>query len=91
MAFVAISFAGFSNEEAGTIKKSTKNNKEKIVKKIKAINNIKAEKRMDCYAVQMNTSCGTFNETMCSEGGTPRQRQEAFEVLTEMYDNAVCE
>lgn len=97
MAFIAISFAGFSKEEAGTTKKPTKNTTVKIVKKIKADTkrkNVKAmqqKKEWDCYPVQINASCGTFYETMCSAGeSTPIDREEAFEVLSDMYDNAVC-
>ncbi|WP_316802443.1 hypothetical protein [Pedobacter nototheniae] len=83
MALVAISFAGFSKES-----KTTKNSIK--YKKVNTIKKIKAKKKQDCYPVQINASCGTFFETMCSEGGTPKERQEAFEVLSDMYDNAVC-
>ncbi|WP_316839912.1 hypothetical protein [Pedobacter gandavensis] len=83
IAFVAISFTGFSKEN-----KTTKN----VIrnKKVKTIKKATVTKRMECYPVQINASCGTFFETMCSEGGSASERQRAFEVLSDLYNNAIC-
>ncbi|MBB2148918.1 hypothetical protein [Pedobacter gandavensis] len=84
MALIVISFTGFS-KESKAIKNSIKYKKVKIIKKFKL------NKKMDCYPIQINASCGTFLETMCSEGGSSAsERQEAYAAFSDMYDNAVC-
>ena len=91
MALVAITSTAFCNESTKG-KKITKNNKVKLVKKNKTIEKIKPKEEMDCYPVQINTRCGSFSETMCSNRDTtPSQRQEGYEVIADMYENAVCD
>lgn len=81
MALIVISFTGFSKTTKNSIK----------YKKVKTTKKFKLNKRTDCYPIQINTSCGTFLETMCSAGETTAtERQEALEVFSDMYDNAVC-
>lgn len=88
--FASVTTFCFGNETSHA-KTTAKKNAVLAKTSVKTTLNKKKKKEMDCYPVQFDVSCGTFFETMCSAPETtPSQRQDAYNTIKSMYNNAVC-